>query len=111
MATITEDIKKLLGGSTDERLEIIEKRTRDRLLLILGSGLIEIPSELEYVVLDVSLKRFNRIGQEGMQSYSQEGLSMTFSESDFDEYADEIESWRKSKEAEGDKKIGRFRLY
>ncbi|MCT3126531.1 phage head-tail connector protein, partial [Lactococcus lactis] len=106
---ITDDIKKLLGGSSDERLEVIEKRTRERLLLILGSDIKEVPSELEYVVLDVSLKRFNRIGQEGMQSYSQEGLSMTFSESDFDEYADEIESWRKSKETEGDKKIGRFR--
>ncbi|MDG4980289.1 phage head-tail connector protein [Lactococcus lactis] len=108
---ITDDLKKFLGGSSDERLEVIEKRTRERLLLILGSGIEEVPLELEYVVLDVSLKRFNRIGQEGMQSYSQEGLSMTFSESDFDEYADEIESWRKSKEAENDKKIGRFRLY
>ena len=108
---ITDDLKKLLGGSSDERLEVIEKRTRERLLLILGSDLKEVPSELEYVVLDVSLKRFNRIGQEGMQSYSQEGLNMTFSESDFDEYADEIESWRKSKEAEDDKKLGRFRLY
>lgn len=108
---ITDDLKMLLGGSLDERLAVIEKRTRDRLLLILGSDIYEVPPELEYVVLDVSLKRFNRIGQEGMQSYSQEGLSMTFSESDFDEYADEIESWRKSKEAEGDKKIGRFRLY
>lgn len=108
---ITDDLKKLLGGSSDERLEVIEKRTRERLLLILGSDIKEVPSELEYVVLDVSLKRFNRIGQEGMQSYSQEGLSMTFSESDFDEYANEIESWRKSKEAEGDKKLGRFRVY
>ena len=109
--TITEDIKKLLGGSPDERLEVIDKRTRERLLLILGSYIYEVPPELEYIVLDVSLKRFNRIGQDGMQSYSQEGLSMTFSESDFDEYADEIESWRKSKEVDGDKKIGRFRLY
>lgn len=108
---ITDDLKKLLGGSSDERLEVIEKRTRERLLLILGSDIKEVPSELEYVVLDVSLKRFNRIGQEGMQSYSQEGLSMTFSESDFDEYADEIESWRKSKEDEGNKKLGRFRVY
>ncbi len=59
---ITYEIKKLLGGSSDERLEIIEKRTRERLLLILGSDLKEVPPELEYVVLDVSLKRFNRIG-------------------------------------------------
>ncbi|WP_313310170.1 phage head-tail connector protein [Lactococcus taiwanensis] len=108
---ITDDLKKLLGGSSDERLEVIEKRTRERLLLNLGYNVKEVPTELEYVVLEVSLKRFNRIGQEGMQSYSQEGLSMTFSESDFDEYANEIESWRISKETEGDRKLGRFRLY
>lgn len=109
--SLTEDIKSLLSGTPDERLEVIEKRTRERLLVIIGSSIKEVPQELDYIVMDVVLKRFNRIGQEGMQSYSQEGLSMTFSESDFDEYADEIESWRKSKETEGDKKIGRFRLY
>ena len=109
--SLTEDIKSLLSGTPEERLKVIEKRTRERLLVIIGSSIKEVPSELDYIVMDVVLKRFNRIGQEGMQSYSQEGLSMTFSESDFDEYADEIESWRKSKEAKGDKKIGRFRLY
>lgn len=109
--SLTEDIKSLLSGTPEERLEVIEKRTRERLLVIIGSSIKEVPSELDYIVMDVVLKRFNRIGQEGMQSYSQEGLSMTFSESDFDEYADEIESWRKSKETEGNKKIGRFRLY
>ncbi len=108
---ITDDLKKLLGGSSDERLEVIEKRTRERLLLILGSDIEEVPARTRICCFGRFLKRFNRIGQEGMQSYSQEGLSMTFSESDFDEYADEIESWRKSKETEGDKKIGRFRLY
>ena len=36
---ITYDLKMLLGGSSDERLEVIEKRTRERLLLILGSDL------------------------------------------------------------------------
>lgn len=109
--SLTEDIKSLLSGTPDDRLEVIEKRTRERLLVIIGASIKEVPPELDYIVMDVVLKRFNRIGQEGMQSYSQEGLSMTFSESDFDEYADEIESWRKSKETEGDKKIGRFRLY
>lgn len=109
--SLTEDIKSLLSGTPEERLEVIEKRTRERLLVIIGSSLKEVPPELDYIVMDVVLKRFNRIGQEGMQSYSQEGLSMTFVESDFDEYASEIEAWQKSKEEENNKKIGRFRLY
>ncbi|WP_285012448.1 phage head-tail connector protein [Lactococcus formosensis] len=109
--SLTEDIKSLLSGTPDDRLKIIEKRTRERLLMIIGSDEKEVPPELDYIVMDVVLKRFNRIGQEGMQSYSQEGLSMTFAESDFDEYASEIEAWQKSKEEENNKKIGRFRLY
>ncbi|QSR04865.1 phage head-tail connector protein [Lactococcus sp. LG1267] len=84
--SLTEDIKSLLSGTPDDRLKIIEKRTRERLLIIIGSSEKEVYPELDYIVMDVVLKRFNRIGQEGMQSYSQEGLSMTFAESDFDEW-------------------------
>lgn len=108
---LTDDIKQLLSGTPEERLDIIVRRTRERLWVILGISQDYIPQELEYIVMEVALKRFNRIGQEGMQSYSQEGLSMTFAESDFEEYASEIEAWQKSNEEENNKKIGRFRLY
>ncbi|MEY8538945.1 phage head-tail connector protein [Lactococcus muris] len=109
--SLTDDIKQLLSGTPEERLDIIVRRTRERLWVILGISQDYIPQELEYIVMEVALKRFNRIGQEGMQSYSQEGLSMTFAESDFEEYASEIEAWQKSNEEESNKKIGRFRLY
>lgn len=109
--SLTDDIKQLLSGTPEERLDIIVRRTRERLWVILGTSQDYIPQELEYIVMEVALKRFNRIGQEGMQSYSQEGLSMTFAESDFEEYASEIEAWQKSNEEENNKKIGRFRLY
>lgn len=109
--SLTDDIKQLLSGTPEERLDIIVRRTRERLWVILGISQDYIPQELEYIVMEVALKRFNRIGQEGMQSYSQEGLSMTFAESDFEEYASEIEAWQKSNEEENNKKIGRFRLY
>ena len=36
MATIAEDVKKLLGGTQDEKLEVIERRTKSRLASILG---------------------------------------------------------------------------
>ena len=83
MSEIANDVKKLLNGSLDEKLEIIERRTKS----------------FDSVVYEVTLKRFNRIGQEGMQSYSQEGLSMAFPDSDFSEYQDEIEEY-KNKEIE-----------
>ncbi len=60
----------------------------------------EVPKEFETVVYEVSLKRFNRIGQEGMQSYSQEGLSMAFPDSDFSEYQNEIDEFKRKDQEE-----------
>lgn len=52
-----------------------------------------IPEELQYIVTEVAIKRYNRIGSEGMTSESVEGHSISFSNSDFDEYLDAIESY------------------
>lgn len=90
--TTIDDIGKLIDGSKEDKLKVIEKRTRERLCLLLD-GADDVPTQLEYIVVDVSLKRFNRIQNEGMQSYSEEGLSFTFQDSDFDEYRDEIAQW------------------
>lgn len=109
--SIANDVTKLLSGSIADRLEIIETRTRQRLASILGVSQEYIPESLEYIVFEVTQKRFNRIGQEGMSSFAQEGLSMSFADSDFDEYANEIDDWRKAQEDEADRRRGRFRLY
>lgn len=106
---IKDDVKKLLSGSTDDKLEVIEKRTRERLASLLGVSVI--PDSLEYIVFDVTNKRFNRVGQEGMQSYSQEGLSMDFPDSDFSEYQNEIDEFKRKDQEELYKpKRGRFKF-
>lgn len=106
---IKDDVKKLLSGSIDDKLEVIEKRTRERLASLLGVSVI--PDSLEYIVFDVTNKRFNRVGQEGMSSYSQEGLSMAFPDSDFSEYQNEIvEFKRKDQEELYKPKRGRFKF-
>lgn len=112
MATIAEDIKTLLNGENDKRLEVIERRTEDRLKSILElSDISEVPTEFESIIYEVTLKRFNRIGNEGMASFSQEGLSMTFPDSDFAEYSDEIETFkRKGEEDLYGPKRGGFRF-
>lgn len=55
---IKDDVKKLLSGSTDDKLEVIEKRTRERLASLLGVSVI--PDSLEYIVFDVTNKRGGR---------------------------------------------------
>ncbi|MCJ2171106.1 phage head-tail connector protein [Enterococcus durans] len=106
---IKDDVKKLLSGSIDDKLEVIEKRTRERLASLLGVSVI--PDSLEYIVFDVTKKRFNRVGQEGMSSYSQEGLSMAFPDSDFSEYQNEIDEFKRKDQEELYKpKRGRFKF-
>lgn len=46
---IKDDVKKLLSGSTDDKLEVIERRTRERLASLLGVSVT--PESLEYIVL------------------------------------------------------------
>ena len=102
------DIKTLLTGSTDEKIKIIEQLTKDRLAVLLLSETV--PDKFNYIITDVSIKRFNRISNEGMKSYSQEGLSITFPDSDFEEYASEIAQFKKAQELEANPLRGKFRF-
>ena len=56
----------------------------------------EVPAQLQHVVRGAAVVRFNRANNEGMQSYSQDGESITFQSSDFDAYKDEIEAYKKA---------------
>lgn len=77
--------------STERKVEIIEEMTAQRLLNYINQK--EVPATLQHIVDEVTIKRFNRLGSEGMKSTSQEGLSMTFDESDFEEFKDELDAW------------------
>lgn len=90
------DLKLLLGFSEDETdrdellLKIIAMATA-RLKLLLGG--IEPPKEMDHIVLDVSVIRFNRIGSEGMTAHSVEGEALNFVDDDFAQFNDEIQAW------------------
>ena len=91
-----DDLKLLLGiaaadTSQDQRLNWIINSTRSRLRLLLGD--VEPPESMDYIITEVSVIRFNRIGSEGMSSQSVDGETMTFSDSDFDGYKDEIQAF------------------
>ena len=91
-----DDLKLLLGiaaadTSQDDRLSWIINSTRSRLRLLLGD--VEPPESMDYIITEVSVIRFNRIGSEGMSSQSVDGETMTFGDSDFDGYKDEIQAF------------------
>ncbi len=104
---VTNTVKLLAGIADNEQDDVIlalEEMTRNQLSMMVDET--SVPPPLEAVVLPVTLARFNRLGNEGMQSYSQEGESITYPASDFDEYTNVIERYNSEKNSE--KKRGKI---
>lgn len=80
-----DDILKLIISNTEQALRFKLELSTDE----------ELPSELAYIELEVCVRRFNRLKNEGMASYSQEGESITFNSSDFDDFMDDINQWKR----------------
>ena len=89
-----ENLKKMLGiedTTLDEKLRLIVQNTTARLKILIGG--IEPPEEIAYIILEVSVKRFNRSGSEGMTSHTVEGESVNYTDDDFAEFADDIQAF------------------
>lgn len=89
-----ENLKLMLGitdTSMDAKLKLIISGASDRLRLLLGG--LEPPASMDYIIREVSIIRFNKIGSEGMTSHTVEGESLQFAESDFAGFADEIQAY------------------
>ena len=84
-----EQVKTLLGiedSKQDAVLLLIVSNISSHLQILLGKA--EIPVQLEFVIVELAVRRFNRIGSEGMKSEGTEGHNITFYdlESDFVPY-------------------------
>ena len=80
-------IKVLLGitnNDNEELLREIIEITKSKILSYINE--IEIPIELEFVLVELSIKRFNRIGSEGFTSETVDGKTMSYEESEFEGY-------------------------
>lgn len=85
---------QLKSDEYDSLLELYLEDASDALKLLLSIQ-EDLPAELEHIVRAVAVKKFNRLKNEGMSSYSQDGESITFNSNDFDDFKDEIEQYRK----------------
>lgn len=90
-------IKTILGiedDVQDDVLDILISNVESHLQALLGKN--EIPERLEFIVMEITVRRFNRIGTEGMKSESVEGHSISFYdlEDEFTPYLTIIENER-----------------
>lgn len=105
-----EDIKALLfleDDSKDAVLEAIIKNVSSQFLLLIGKN--DVPSDLTFIVVEVSIARFNRLESEGMTSQSIEGLSMSFTEDLFAPFMRYIDAYL-SREAGHNDYTGKLRF-
>lgn len=96
-----EIILTLLGldeptEAMQNKVETIMELTKQRLGLMLGQSII--PEALEYIVVEVTVARFNRIGSEGTSSHTVQNESMTWSDNDFKPYLSDIQTWLDAQE-------------
>lgn len=91
-----DDLKLMLGiaaddTSEDAKLNLVISSVKARLKTLLGG--VEPPESLAYIVREVSIIRFNKIGSEGMTSHSVEGESQQFTDNDFAGFMDDIQAY------------------
>lgn len=94
-----KQVKTLLDLQDDSKNDLlltIISITKSALLFKLGlSDTDSIPVSLHYILVEVSIRRFNRLKNEGFSQYTQEGESITFDTSDFDSFNDDIALWKR----------------
>lgn len=106
--TMLDSIKRFTGVNDtlqDELLQEIILESRERILDYINqdgiTNLEVVPSSLDYVVRDVSIKRFNRLNSEGAAADSEEGKSTTWESGYLSEYATTLDRYRKKKGGRG----------
>ena len=105
-----ENTKTLLGVD-NERVDVIYDQFEKRLLRRLQrskSDIESIPAELEYILTECTIARYNRIGSEGMTSESMDGHSASYVDTDISDYEDEIKEYLQDDEASATRGRVRF---
>ena len=107
MLTEIKRTLEITDTSLDAQLNDFIGRITDRLLLRLGAEFL--PHELQFIVVETTVKRFNLKGNEGMTSYSQEGESISYGDL-LDEYREDIALWINNRDRKADANIGVVRF-
>src|SRR5690625_4296727 len=100
-------IKTMLGiedDLQDDVLDVLISNVSSHLKSLLGK---DIPERLEFIVEEITVRRFNRLGTEGMQSESVEGHSVTFYDlrDEFTPYESIISAYKDPPESPGRGKV------
>jgi hypothetical protein len=96
--TIRDNVKIIVGVQDtlqDIQIDRLITNVEARLKVWLkqNAGITAIPDELMFIVEELVVNRYNKIGSEGMKSESIEGRSVAFTEDDFIPYLSILETY------------------
>ena len=84
-------IKTLLQiNDNDELIYEIVEITKEKILNYINEK--ELPGELEFILVEMAISRFNKIGSEGFSSESTDGKSISY-EDDFEMYKQYLDDY------------------
>lgn len=98
-----EDVKTLTGVDND-KITLIYNQLSNRLLHRLKrvkTDLFEVPEELEYIVTECAIARYNRLGSEGMTQESMDGHSASYEVLDLSDFESEISDYLNDDDEQG----------
>ena len=89
-------IKTLLQiNDNDELIYEIVEITKEKILNYINEK--ELPKELEFILIELSIERYNRIGSEGLNSESSDGVNFTYNNGDMlDKYKEDLNRYIKN---------------
>ena len=84
-------VRTLLGVTDNDELiyEIVEI-TKSKILNYINEK--ELPQELEFILVELAVSRFNKVGSEGFSSESTDGKSISY-EDDFEIYRQYLDDY------------------
>ena len=105
-----KEIKMLLdldGDSKDQLLSTLISLKSRKLVAALGEDITKVPTALDYIVVELVVNHYNRLGSEGIASESIDSISKTYNSTLADElvpYESDISRYLDSRY------YGKFRL-
>ena len=89
-------IETLLGVFDNRNLvnEIVEL-TKEKILGYINEP--ELPKELEFVLVELSIQRYNRIGSEGLNSENSDGVSFSYNNDFLGNYKQDLDRYINNK--------------
>lgn len=109
MDDLVQKVKTILGIEDtvqDDVLTLIVELINGRLAQKLGQK--KVPAELQYIVIEASVSRFNRISDEGKKSSGENDVSATWQTDDLAPFASDIDKWIEDNKDDTQEGIVRF---